>query len=624
MSYLKPALIQLFGFILCCQTLLAQNGYQAEIDSITKLTQDPSRNDTLKARDYVELSTYYFRQNIDTVVAICYEGISFIKSAKTKTDAVSRVSLEKSEANLLMNTGFTYYYLNKLDFAIEAFYQSLELAEKNNDKNAIADVRTNIANVQIDLDELESAEENLQIALRIQEELGDDRGLARTLNTIGYVHRSNGDNEKALEYYNRALTLRMESGDWIGVAACYNNIAYIHRDNGNFSKAIENYDQAITIYEEEDELTGAAVIYGNLANCYLEVNQNSKALINAKKGYVLAKDQGSVKDLMYLSEVLYLANKQSGNFKAALQFHEEYSTIKDSITVEKHYKELINQELEYEFAEKEKFLQLEKEKEIAIKEMEHAKDIAISEEKNTRLFFIVGVVSIGLLVVIILLVLLGRQKRTIEKQSKELELIALRTQMNPHFLFNSLNSIKLFIIENEKDLSTKYLTKFSKLVRMVLENSNKNFISLEDELEATRYYLELEQIRFKNKFEFEIINGADGLIELPPLVLQPYVENAIWHGVMHLDGNGKISVRTSEDDHGIYIEIQDNGVGRKRAAELKVNKDQKQSMGMDITQKRIQSLNEILGAQPTIEIIDLYEDQKASGTLVKISIPFHG
>ena len=184
--------------------------------------------------------------------------------------------------------------------------------------------------------------------------------------------------------------------------------------------------------------------------------------------------------------------------------------------------------------------------------------------------------------------------------------MALRTQMNPHFLFNSLNSIKHFILENENDLSLRYLSKFAKLVRLVLEHSSKNLISLEDELKVTRYYLELEQLRFNNKFSFEIIENADALTELPPLVLQPYVENAIWHGIMPLKAAGKITVKTIEVEAGVVIEIQDNGVGRRRT-ETKSNKQHKQSMGMDITHKRIQSLHKILGVRPSVEVIDAYD-----------------
>lgn len=596
--------------------------YQREIDSIASLIKDKQRADTLRAKDYVDLSTYYFRQNIDTVVNICIEGISFIDSKQRTAIKTQLQSLELSKANLLMNFGFTYYYLNELGQSIKAFYKSLEIAEKYNDKNAIADVRTNIANVQIDLGELTSAQENLEIVLELQEELQDEKGKGRTLNTIGYVHRVQGNDSLALSYYQNALSIRLALDDQIGAAASYNNIAFMYRSNSDYVEAIKNYQAAINIYQKEDELTGLAAVFGNLANCYLELGQFNLAENFATKGYDLAVEQGSSKDLIYLTEALYKSNKKLGNYSTALSYYEQFTALNDSLTSDKHYKELINQELAYEFAEKEKILAIEQEKELALKEMQHANEMALSEAENFRLYFSVVVVSVMLLVVVIFLVFLSKQKRTIEKQSKELELVALRSQMNPHFLFNSLNSIKLFIIENQKELSARYLTKFSKLVRLVLENSNKNLISLEEELEATQYYLELEQIRFKGRFEFSIDSNADTMIQLPPLVLQPYVENAIWHGIMHLESDGMIQIKTSENENGVFIEIEDNGVGRKKAAALKAKNQHKNSMGMEITQKRILALNELLGIKPEIDISDVKINNEVCGTLVKIFIPF--
>lgn len=612
----------IYWVLLSGPTTKAQSTLDEKIDSLNRLVKSGNRADTLIAQDYVVLSTYYFQTNIDTVFSICTEGIQLIRKQTEKNDHPFLKSMKISEANLLMNIGFTYYYLNRLDESIKAFYTSLSIAEEFEDHDLIADVLTNIANVEIDLGELSSAKKNLEKALQIQEDLEDLDGIGRSLNTLGYIYRTEGNNDKALDYYSRALDKRLAAGNERGAAACFNNIAYIYRSEENYEKAIENYQRAAQIYEDHQVDHELAVLMGNLANCYLEIGELQLALKHGQKGHALAKQQGSTKDILYLSEVLYKINKAIGKPQQALQYYEEFVVLQDSITNEKHYKELINQQLQYEYAEKEKVLALEKEQEIALKELEHSNNLRIKEEENFRLYLIVGVVSILLVTVLIFVLLLLKQRNTIERQSKALELVALRTQMNPHFLFNSLNSIKLFILENEIEISARYLSKFSKLVRLVLENSNKNLISLEEEIEATAYYLELEQIRFKGKFSFEIINETDGLTELPPLVLQPYIENAIWHGIMPLNGEGKISIFAHETDEGICLQIQDNGIGRKKSAELK-KESKKQSMGMEITQQRIQSLYEILGVQPKIEIIDNYEGDVAKGTTVKILIPYH-
>ncbi|NJO90167.1 MAG: histidine kinase [Chloroflexia bacterium] len=149
---------------------------------------------------------------------------------------------------------------------------------------------------------------------------------------------------------------------------------------------------------------------------------------------------------------------------------------------------------------------------------------------------------------------------------------ALRAQMNPHFIFNSLNSINNFILKNESEQASEFLTKFSRLVRQVLQNSRNKLVSLEDEFSALKLYIELEQVRFDNKFQYEIIcdNYLDtNLVLIPPLLIQPYVENAIWHGLMHKETNGSITVKVYQEEEKLFFIIADDGIGRKKAAEYK-------------------------------------------------------
>ena len=168
--------------------------------------------------------------------------------------------------------------------------------------------------------------------------------------------------------------------------------------------------------------------------------------------------------------------------------------------------------------------------------------------------------------------------------------------MNPHFIFNCLSSINRFILKNETEAASNYLTKFSRLIRTVLTNSKKPFISLEDELEMLRLYLEMEKLRFKDSFDYSItfINAIDdGNVFLPPLLLQPFAENAIWHGLMHKEGQGKLEFELSIDDRVLTCAISDNGIGRIKAAALRSKSAEKQkSLGLQITKERLALLNE--------------------------------
>ena len=219
-----------------------------------------------------------------------------------------------------------------------------------------------------------------------------------------------------------------------------------------------------------------------------------------------------------------------------------------------------------------------------------------------------------------------RSKAELRQQAAELEMQALRAQMNPHFIFNSLNSINRFILQNNKTLASEYLTKFSKLVRMILQNSQAPLIPLESELESLQLYLELETVRFDHHFEFKI-NIHDDLdissVKVPPLIIQPYTENAIWHGLMHKEEKGHLSIDIEQSNDELLLKITDDGIGRKEAAILAAKSTTRhKSMGLKITADRIAMLQRLDRNESTVTINDLvHADGSAAGTEVVIKMP---
>ncbi|GHB76690.1 histidine kinase [Persicitalea jodogahamensis] len=211
-----------------------------------------------------------------------------------------------------------------------------------------------------------------------------------------------------------------------------------------------------------------------------------------------------------------------------------------------------------------------------------------------------------------------------EFQLGEMEMQALRAQMNPHFIFNSLNTIRYFVLNNENEKASDYLGKFARLLRMVLQNSRENTIPLSEELEALRLYLEIEARRFGESFKYRIIVAddldTDGII-VPPLLLQPFAENAIWHGLLHSDKPDKqLTVRISEEKDACIFTIEDNGVGRDRARDMKSRSaTHKKSFGMQITNKRVELFNKNFSSQIKIEVRDLVDPGgEVAGTAVEI------
>ena len=215
----------------------------------------------------------------------------------------------------------------------------------------------------------------------------------------------------------------------------------------------------------------------------------------------------------------------------------------------------------------------------------------------------------------------------IEKQLFDLEQKALQLQMNPHFIFNSLNSIQSFIVNNDSDRATLYLAKFAQLMRLILANSREQFVPVKDEIKVLTYYMDIENLRFDNKFDYKIIVDPgidDDFVGIPPMIIQPYVENAILHGIIHKKGKGNISVVLSLKEDNILCIVEDDGVGREKAMEIKNNSGLKhKSRGMIITKERLEILSKQIKGQISVNVSDMKDESGAiSGTRVGNHYPF--
>jgi hypothetical protein len=219
-----------------------------------------------------------------------------------------------------------------------------------------------------------------------------------------------------------------------------------------------------------------------------------------------------------------------------------------------------------------------------------------------------------------------KTKTEFNKKVAEIEMTALRAQMNPHFLFNCLNSINRYVLMSDQMTASEYLTRFAKLIRLILDNSKQDYVSLEDELEALDLYMQMESLRFEQCFIYNITVSDDintRSLQVPPLLLQPFVENAIWHGLMNKEGQGHISITVEELEELLHITIEDDGVGREKAREYRASQAVKRkSHGLQITTDRINILNKLNHSNARVQIIDLYDEERTPcGTKVIILLP---
>ncbi|HEY4194757.1 MAG TPA: tetratricopeptide repeat protein [Mucilaginibacter sp.] len=563
-------------------------------------------------------------------------------------------------------------YINELEYALKA----ADLSKNIGDKKLLLLSDNALASSYMDLGSFPKALAYDLEGLKLAEELHDKLRTAFTLGNIGIIYQNLKRYPQALEYYNKCLTrlVELDSQGWI--AAALNNIANTYLEEDDYLKAIAYSKKALVINTQIKNAKGTANDLMNLGAAYSKLNNYSvafgyvdKALamydslktknniiqalsglasmycdapaaVLVKRGIDPAKRYDTALKLQQKAVVLaYQTNSISieadqqkalsqvyeklGNYQQALKSYRIYTVLNDSTFSDKKRQEINRLAMQYDFDKKEALLKAENTRKQAKVEVELTRQKVI---KNSSI----------LLGAILLLsggtsfAFYKRRKDAREKQSHaefktrvaETEMKVLRSQLNPHFIFNSLNSIGDYVARNDKETADTYLTRFAKLMRMILENSEHESISLADDLKVLELYIQLEALRLGHKLLYTIAVDVDIDTELtvvPPMLLQPFVENSIWHGISPKNGDGRITIRVKKNGDMIEYMVEDNGIGRKRSEELKKNKTalDRRSFGIKVIQSRIHILNEAKQTDAKVELTDMDE-----GTKVSIKLPY--
>lgn len=314
--------------------------------------------------------------------------------------------------------------------------------------------------------------------------------------------------------------------------------------------------------------------------------------------------------------------QESGNYKEALNYQKLFSGIKDSIINEKANNQLIEMEAVYQNEKKQRENEALAQKNQLLFQQSKIQDLKISQSRS----FIIGLIVLAVLIAGIAFLLI-RQNRLNAMHSKlEMEQKLLRSQMNPHFIFNAMVGIQNYIYKEEPEVAANYLSSVVQLMRSIIDNSTKEFILLDKEISTLHHYLTLQQVRFPDKFEFKIDTHPDLETEnilIPPMMAQPVIENAIVHGVINkVNGSGLISVKFQVSANDLLLIVEDNGVGRDKAAEFGKKEDTHLSVATNITNERLKILNRNAKQKSSMTITDLKnENGEPSGTRVTFLFP---
>jgi len=459
------------------------------------------------------------------------------------------------------------------------------------------------------------AVENVRQSLLYSREAGFQRCEAKALTTLGDIYLHMIQPDSAIAYYNTARSIYETMEHRHGLAVIHESIGHFYSSQLAYADADSNYSLSQQLYEELEmpaSLAGVMVKQGNILGSqgYLHkaIEKYSQGL---EIGIILDLPQLKMNACYGLSE-MYLA---LGEIEEAFRYYKKFHQMKDFLFTMESNRYLAEIETQYETEQnRQRLLLLESQNKL-------------SQERESRSKMII-LVMVGFIVIMLLWILLFLRQNRLKNGHERilLQQKLFRSQMNPHFIFNSLGSIQSSIINEEPRLAVKYLSRFSKLMRSILDSSIHETIPLSKELSTIENYLALQKARFPQKFDF-FISGADDLdtetLCVPPMLSQPFIENAIEHGIKHKDTKGMITVNYQLSGKTLTIVIEDDGIGRKKAGELLKKHDSDHvSMAIDITRKRIELFNQRSKHPIRFQIEDLYHDNgQAAGTRVVFEVP---
>jgi len=587
--------IRLFIFLLTLSTI----GFSQEqvLDSILKELESHVEKDSIRTKLLIEVTRNMTYANPEGAFDYVEEAI----------DITTKINWQKGKALALRQKGNLYYVMANNLQALDAYQEALKINQLINDKIFEASLNSNLGNIYADLKEYDRALEKYQSFLSTSKKLGQKSNQVRGLTNIGIVYNDMGKHDEGIDYLQKALSLAKEEENQFFIAAIINNLGLAYKGLREYEKSLEYYLEASKMAKNLENRYIEASALNSIGKVNILIENYDLAGINGEKALKLAQEVDAVEWQADSWQVLSTAYEHQGDSKKALFAYKNYIQLKDSVLSEEKKVELTRKEMQF---------QLEKQETLA--------NVEINKQRYIKNTVMTG--GVVLLVVSIVGYILYKRKRDALEEKKiadfnakvaETELKALRTQMNPHFIFNSLNSISDYMSKHDIDTANAYLLKFSKLTRSILENSEKKWISLEDDLELMELYIQIEALRLKNKLSYDIKVDKNIDVEntlIPPLILQPFIENSIWHGIARKESKGHILIEIKKDNEMIVCIIEDDGVGRKKAINIK---PENKSMGVKITKSRLDIINQLKNTKGSIEMLD-----KDHGLRVELKLPF--
>lgn len=590
--------------------------------------------------------THYMKGDFDKAL------ISFKKCVET-----DKKYNQSDNTECLNNIGSIYGQKAEYDKAIFYFKEVLRLQLKTDDQTGINSTYNNLGVVHDSKGDWIKALEYYQRANRIEKKTGNEIEMIVSYMNIGRIYLNQENFEKALSNYSKSKDIAIKYGNKGKLIQSLTHEGIIYSEQGNYTKSIktqeevirigkeigakqtvsfalnnlgdallniDSIDRALACYLEAKEIkkeigdaAGLVKSYTGIAKTYTALKQWNNALVSALRGKELADKNGNLTSQFHLYKLLGEIYEEKGDFKQAHHHFKKYSLFKDSLYNQKNVRKLAQLEYEHMYTDS---LKSSTQRELILSNRVKQADLDSVNAKQFILWLIIGLMSIVLIAVLIIAFLLIRNTRT-KYNNIAIEQKLLRTQMTPHFLFNSMGIIQGMILNGAYQKSLDYLSDFSKLLRLTLENSRNKTVSLKKELDAISSYVSLQNITSKQPYNCQIhldSNTDPRKILLPPMLIQPFVENAIEHGFDEYMDDKHIDITIQFNEGDLVCVITDNGVGIDQTVSQKTTT--KTSMSTQITKDRLKLLAAEFNVSTGFSIKDrtVFSEK---GTVVNLILP---
>lgn len=540
----------------------------------------------------------------------------------------SRRSSNQEDLSYCIQTqALIYNHFGQVELSVAKNILALEFSKKINDVYQRTKLNLAIGKSQREILNLDDAAYYFRRALTNSIKIEDYRQMGLALSNLGSISYERKSFDDALSLTKRGINLLSKSNDSDGLGEAHNNLGLIYREMKDYNSAALNFNKALVLFESTGNKEQIANVYHNVGTVFQKQQKYLNALKYLKRSIDIREKIGFKNNSYPTFRVIAEVYSSIGKTKEALKYINLHLQLLDKNQSLQSTRQIAELSELYRSEQRERLIETQAE---SIQRQKQDKILTSTKLENSQLrndFQLYIIVAFLLIIVLATIILFYRWNQTkIKQQQREAEMsqTLLRTQMNPHFVFNAMSVIQSYIYENDAVNSSKFLVNFSRLMRLILENSSKEFIPLETEVEIIQKYLETQQLRFEDRFQFEINISPELDKEntfIPPMITQPFIENSVEHGQLHAVKNGRINISFKKATNMLQIHIEDNGIGRKHASENKKSKEHK-SMAINITKERIDNLNKKYKTDGFLKIED-HNKKQHTGTSVIITLPFN-